>query len=118
MSIGCFATSPSITSSLGTEHILDQQCYNGGFGWNHADCSATYHNITAPILLGALSTFYHTRDSRHIVGPLAGGAFDLSYRYPNGESRFGAFTAVFMLDLAVASDNPIYSDIRIDGSFR
>ena len=102
---------------LGTEHILDQQCYNGGFGWPHADCSATYHNITAPILLGALSTYYHTRDARQIVGPLAGGAYDMSYQFDNGESRFGAFTAVFMLDLTVASDNPIYSAFASTGLF-
>ncbi len=102
---------------LGTEHILDQQCYNGGFGWEHDDCSATFHNITAPILLGALSTYYHTRNARHIVGALAGGAFDLSYRYDNGESKFSAFTAIFMLDLAVASDNPTFSTHASTGLF-
>jgi len=102
---------------LGAEHILDQQCYNGGFGWPHDDCSVTYHHITGPILLGTLSTFYFTRDPSHIVGALAGGAFDLSYQYDNGESRFGTFTAVFMLDLAAASDNATFSTFASTGLF-
>ena len=102
---------------LGTEHILDQQCYNGGFGWPHDDCSATYHNITGPILIGALHTYYFTREPSPIVGALAGGAFDLSYKYDNGESRFGTFTAIFMLDLAVASDNATFSTFASTGLF-
>jgi hypothetical protein len=94
---------------LGTEHILDQQCQNGGFGWPHADCSVTYHHITGPILLGVLGTYYFTRDASHLVGAVNGGAFDLTYQYDNGESRFGVFTPIFMLDLALASKNTTFS---------
>jgi len=94
---------------LGAEHILDQQCFNGGFGWPHADCSATYHNITGPILTGVLETYAHTRDGNELAGALNGGAFDLVYTFPNGESRFSSFTAGFMLDLALAADNTTFS---------
>jgi hypothetical protein len=95
---------------LGAEHILDQQCFNGGFGWPHDDCTATYHNITAPILLGSLATYYFTREPTHIVGPLAGGAYDLGNRFDNGESRFGTFAPMFMAELALAGENPAFTD--------
>jgi hypothetical protein len=94
---------------LGTEHILDQQCYNGGFGWPHADCSATYHNITGPILMGVLGTYAHTLEGGELAGALNGGAFDLTYTFANGEARFSTFTPVFMLDLALAADNTTFS---------
>ncbi len=94
---------------LGTEHILDQQCDNGGFGWPHADCSATYHNITGPIILGVLGTFYFTRDNGELVGAVNAGAYDMTSTYPNGEARFGSFTPFFMLNLALASDNTTFS---------
>ena len=76
---------------LGTEHILDQQCHNGGFGWPHGDCSATYHNINGPILLGVLGTYYFTRDNGQLVGAVNGGAFDLTYLFDNGEARFSTW---------------------------
>lgn len=94
---------------LGTEHILDQQCFNGGFGWPHADCTATFHNITGPILLGVLGTYSLTFDGNELVGALNGGAFDLAYTFTNGEARFGSFTPAFMLDLALISDNTTFS---------
>lgn len=102
---------------LGAEHIIDQQCHNGGFGWPHADCSATYHNITGPILLGVLGTYYHTRDLIDLVSALNGGAFDLAYTYDNGEARFGAFTPTFMRFLASASGNATFSDHASTGFF-
>jgi len=101
---------PTDHLDLGTEHILDQQCQNGGFGWPHADCSATYHNITAPILLGVLGTYYLTFDGSQLVGALNGGAFDLVYTYPNGEARFGSFTALFMLRLGNVAGNTTFLD--------
>jgi len=102
---------------LGAEHILDQQCHNGGFGWEHADCSVTYHNITGPILLGVLGTYNHTRDPADLVGALNGGAFDLAYTYDNGEARFGSFTPTFMRLLASASGNTTFSDHAATGFF-
>ena len=102
---------------LGTEHILDQQCHNGGFGWPHNDCSATPHNITPPILLGVLSTYYHTMDANELVGAVNGGAFDLTDAYDNGEARFGAFTAYFMNELALAADNTTFSTFTSAGLF-
>jgi hypothetical protein len=94
---------------LGAEHILDQQCQNGGFGWPHADCSATFHNITGPILLGVLGTWAFTQDGNELVGALNGGAFDLTYTYPNGEAKFATFTPFFMGYLALAADNTTFS---------
>lgn len=94
---------------MGADHILDQQCENGGFGWPHADCSATFHNITGPILLGPLGTFNHTQNDSFLVGPVNGGAFDLVYTYDNGESRFGTFTPMFLYTLARASRNTTFS---------
>jgi hypothetical protein len=94
---------------LGAEHILDQQCHNGGFGWPHDDCSVTYHNINGPILLGVLGTYYFTRDPIHLVGAVNGGAFDLTYQFSNGEANFATFTPHFLLDLARASGNTTFS---------
>lgn len=102
---------------MGADHILDQQCHNGGFGWPHADCSATFHNITGPILLGSLGTFYHTRNDSFLVGPVNGGAFDLSYRYDNGESRFGSFTPMYLYILSRASRNTTFSSHVAFGFF-
>jgi len=99
---------------MGTDHILGQQCHNGGFGWPHDDCSLTYHNITAPILLGVLGTFYFSRDETHLLGAVNGGAYDLTYRFDNGEANFGTFTPNFMLDLARASDNTTFSTFASD----
>jgi len=94
---------------MGAEHILDQQCQNGGFGWPHADCTATFHKITGPILRGVLGTFYHTRDVSYLVGPVNGGVFDLSYKFDNGEARFATFTPEFMYVLARAAGNTTFS---------
>ena len=103
------ATIPIDHLVMGAEHILDQQCHNGGFGWPHADCSATFHNITGPILFGSLGTFFHTRNDSYLVGPVNGGVFDLTYEYSNGESRFGSFTPMFLYVLSRASWNTTFS---------
>jgi hypothetical protein len=102
---------------LGAEHILDQQCHNGGFGWPHADCTETYHNITGPILLGVLGTYAFTRDGDQLVGAVNGGAFDLTSEFSNGEARFGSFTPIFMHDLALFSDNTTFSTFVSTGLF-
>lgn len=103
--------------ALGADHILDQQCHNGGFGWPHADCSATFHNITGPILLGVLGSYYFTMDGNELAGALNGGAFDLIYRYDNGEARFSTFTPSFLEELARAADNTTFSDHVATGFF-
>jgi hypothetical protein len=102
---------------LGADHILDQQCHNGGFGWPHDDCSATYHNITGPILLGVLGAYALTGDDGLLVGAVNGGAFDLTHQYPNGEARFATFTPAFMLELAGYSDNSTFSWFVATGLF-
>ncbi len=93
----------------GADHIVAQQCADGGFGWPHADCSATYHNITAPILLGVLNAYTYTADSAHLAAAVAGGNFDLTYQYSNGEARFGGQTAYFMQVLSNQSGDSTYS---------
>lgn len=103
--------------ALGADHILDQQCNNGGFGWPHADCSATYHNINGPILLGDLAAYYFTMDGNDLAGALNGGAFDLIHTYPNGEARFGSFTPSFLEELARAANNTTFSDHVATGFF-
>lgn len=102
---------------LGADHILDQQCHNGGFGWPHADCSATYHNINGPILLGVLGTYNHTRDALELVAAVNGGAYDLTYQFTNGEFRFSTFTAGFLAALARVSDNTTFSTHVADQLF-
>ncbi len=94
---------------LGADHILDQQCHNGGFGWPHDDCSATFHSITGPILLGVLGAYALTGDDSLLVGAVNGGVFDLTYQYDNGEVRFATFTPFFLLELAAASGNSTFS---------
>ena len=101
----------------GAEHILDQQCHNGGFGWPHDDCSATYHNITGPILLGVLGTYSFTRDAGDLLGAVNGGVFDLSSTYSNGEARFATFTPAFLMAVARAADNTTFSAFVADGLF-
>lgn len=108
---------PTDHLALGADHILDQQCNNGGFGWPHADCSATFHNITGPILLGVLGSYYFTMDGSELAGALNGGAFDLVYRYDNGEARFSTFTPAFLEELARAADNTTFSDHVTAGFF-
>ena len=102
---------------LGTEHILDQQCHNGGFGWPHDSCAATFHNITAPIILGVLGTYYFTLDPTYLVGALNGGAFDLTDTFDNGEAKFSTFTPIFLHDLALASGNTSFSTWVTTGLF-
>jgi len=108
---------PTDHLDLGSEHILDQQCHNGGFGWPHATCAATVHSITGPILLGVLGAYSFTQDATQLVGAVNGGAFELAYQYPNGEARFPTFTPVFLRELASASDNTTFSSHVTTGLF-
>ncbi len=43
------------------------------------------------------------------MGAVNGGAFDLTYTYPNGEARFATFTPFFIGYLALAADNTTFS---------
>lgn len=95
---------------LGADHIVSQQCGDGGFGWPHADCAATYHNITAPICLGLLEAHATTGDAAHLAAAVAGGAFDLTSTYPNGEARFGSGTPEFLRRLSAVSGDPQYAN--------
>jgi hypothetical protein len=92
------------------DHIIGQQCGDGGWGWPHASCTTTYHNITAPICLGLLRAYSVTGDTNTLDAAIDGGDFDLLYQYTNGESRFGAFTAYFLWQLSLATSDSTYSN--------
>ena len=91
-------------------HIASQQCPDGGFGWPHNDCSATYHNITSPILNGIHGAWQQTGNSAYLGIMINGGNFDLLSQYTNGESRFSTESALFMWNLSQASSNMSYTN--------
>lgn len=97
----------------GADHILAQQCPSGGFTWEHippSDCTTTYYNITAPILLGVLDVYPYTADAAHLAGAVAGGGYEQTSMYGNGESRFGSFAPYFLMRLSAASGDMQYSN--------
>jgi hypothetical protein len=102
---------------LVAEHILAQQCHNGGFGWPHDDCGETYHNLSGPILLGVLEAYYHPRDPYYLLGAVNGGAYELTAEFDNGEARFGTLTPYFLMWLARADDNTTFETFVADGLF-
>ncbi len=92
------------------DHIVAQQCMDGGWGWPHDDCGATYNNITAPIATGVLRAYASTQDPAHLASAVAGGDFDLTFVYPNMTPRFGAFTAPFLNELSEVTGDPSYAN--------
>jgi hypothetical protein len=102
----------------GADHIVSQQCLNGGFGWPHADCTTTYNNITAPICLGLLDVYTkETGDPAHLNAAIAGGDYDLTSVYGNGEFRFGSFAPYFLSRLTAAGAGAQYSNHASVGFF-
>lgn len=99
------------------DHIVAQQCINGGWGWPHDDCSATPNNITAPIATGVMRAYRATQDPAHIASVIAGGDFDLLYQYGNGSPRFSAFTPWFLNELSKETGDTAYSDHAAIGFF-
>lgn len=95
----------------GADHVMNQQCVDDGWGWPHASCSTTFHNITAPIAEGLLQAYEITADPAHLASAKAAGDFDLLSAWPvGGEARFGTFTAGFMYTLSQATGDSTYSD--------
>jgi hypothetical protein len=93
------------------DQIVSIQCSDGGWGWTpHGDCTVTYNNITAPICLGLLHGHGYTSDPAHLASAVAGGDFDLTSQYDNGEARFGTFTPHFLWQVSLASGDSTYSD--------
>jgi len=95
---------------VGGEHIVAQQCTDGGFGWPHDDCSTTYHNITAPILMGVLTAYSYGQEAEFITAARNGGGFEMAWQFSNGEARFGTFSSYFLLRLSQATGDPQYAD--------
>jgi hypothetical protein len=116
---GSTTTSSVSTVSIyaAANHIVDQQCPNGGFGWPHDDCSATYNNITAPICLGVMCAYERTSDPDHLAAAIAGGDYDLTSQYGNGEARFGAFAPYFLMRLSQLTGDAQYSTFAATGFF-
>ncbi len=98
-------------------HIASQQCPDGGFGWPHNDCAATYHNITSPILNGIHGAWKQTGNSAYLGIMVNGGNFDLQSQYSNGESRFSTESALFMWNLSQASADMTYTNFVETGFF-
>ncbi len=98
----------------GADHIVGQQCPDGGFGWPHDDCTTTFNNITAPIMMGVLTAWEQTADPDHLASAVSGADFDLTSQYPNGEPRLGAFAAHFMAAMTDASGDPTYATFATD----
>ncbi|MEN8162887.1 MAG: hypothetical protein ABFS37_02065, partial [Acidobacteriota bacterium] len=82
------------------DHIVGQQCADGGFGWPHADCTVTYHNITAPIMLGVVNAYAFTTDPAHLASAVTAGDFSLTSQYSNGELRMSAQGRHFLAALS------------------
>jgi len=101
----------------GADHIAAQQCANGGFGWPHNDCSATYNNITGPICLGVLRAHGFTADPAHLNAVTSGAAYDMTFQYSNGEDRFGAAAAYFLWQTTVATGDAQYANHAATGFF-
>lgn len=94
-------------------HIINQQCENGGFGWPHDDCSATFHNLTSPILKGIYKAWLVSQNSYednviYETAMINGGEYAMTYQFENGESRFNMETASFMMDLSRATNDDSY----------
>ena len=93
----------------GADHVIAQQCLDGGWGWPHASCSTTYHNITGPIALGILNAYSYTGDPAHLASAVAAGDFDLLSAFPNLTPSFGSFGPAFLHTLSGPSSDPTYS---------
>lgn len=101
--------SPLPVLQSAADHIVGQQCPDGGFGWPHADCTTTYHNITPPIILGVMNAYAFTSDASHVAAAASAGNYSLTNQYPNGEMRMGAQGPFFLAEAAVLTSNPSYS---------
>ncbi len=99
------------------DHIVNQQCIDGGWGWPHDDCTVTYNNITGPIALGLLQAYEITADASHRDSAEDGGDFDLTSQYGNGEARFGTHTPYFLWQLSAAIGTSTHSDFAATDFF-
>lgn len=92
------------------DHIVAQQCLDGGFGWPHADCATTYHNITPPIILGVVNAYAFTIDASHLAAAVSAGNYSLTNQYPNLEMRMGAQGPFFLSELSLLTADLTYSN--------
>ncbi len=94
------------------DHIVAQQCMNGGWDWPHFDiCDNTYNNLTGPIAGGLLMAYPGTQDPAHLASAVAGGNYDLLRVWPNsGTPRFSGMTAWFMNELTAATGDNTYAN--------
>lgn len=99
------------------DHIVAQQCVDGGWGWPHDDCGTTYQNIGPPIAIGLLRMYASTQDPAHLASAVAGGDFNLLSEYPNLTPRFGTFMAPFLHELSEVTGDTTYSDHAATGFF-
>lgn len=114
---GAAAATAPVGMQEGADHIVGQQCGNGGFGWPHDSCGTTYNNITSPICMGVLRAHHHTGDPAHMTAVTNGAAYDMTFQYPNGEDRFGAFAAYFLWQTTLATGDSQYLNHAKAGFF-
>jgi hypothetical protein len=75
---------PGMTGwAAAADHIIGQQCVDDGWGWPHASCGATFHNITGPIASGLLRAYDRTGSAPHLAAADLAGDFDLLSAYPD-----------------------------------
>jgi hypothetical protein len=101
------------------DHVIGQQCIDGGWGWPHASCTTTYNNITAPICLGLLRAYDATGDADTLAAAIDGGDFDVAAVFPNATPAFGSFAPGFLhiLSGAAYANDASYSNHAATGFF-
>ncbi|MEE9294482.1 MAG: hypothetical protein V3W34_05910, partial [Phycisphaerae bacterium] len=92
------------------DHIVNQQCENGGWSTGHASCASPSKSVSSPIALGLLNAYEATGDAAQLRSATDDGDLDLTFVWGNGEFRFGSFTPAFLRELSGVTANPIYSD--------
>jgi len=96
-------------------HILAQQCDDGGWGWPHNDCSATFANITSPIVDGVLAAYDATNLSVFINSAVAAADFNLTSVYTGsgagaGTPRLASQTALNLWYMSARTGDSAYTD--------
>jgi len=95
--------------NAGAQHVIDQQCMNGGWGWPHDDCGTTYNNITGPIAMGLISVYELSGYQAALDAAVAGGDYDIANVWADsGDVAFGSFAPAFFELLSAASGDTSY----------
>jgi len=94
----------------GAQHIMAQQCPDGGFGWPHDDCSTRYHNIIAPIMMGVLTANYYAPDPDFVKAAKKAADFEMTWEWPDHSGRLHTFSSYFLWQLTFVSGDTEYAN--------